>query len=219
MPSQTQTLRLYTALALHRADWSGHLHLHIGLNETGRALALASLAAGAAALILESDGKLLREATREGCLTFTVTTLDEALRALKNEIRQGRAITIGLAGDPAHWLQEMVERGVLPTAITASQPLSDAEQVLLHTLQQWGALPLHEDGLTASNEASRNIEAHLNAVIAEDRAETLQQRRSNDELLRRQTANALPQPVQERWLTTAPTLFPRALTRAYWRDL
>lgn len=218
MPSQTETLRLYTALALHRADWSGQLLLSIGLNETGRALALASLAAGAAALFLEEDTAQLRHANREGCLTFSVTTLDEALRALKNEIRQGRAITIGLAGDPAQWLQEMVERGILPTAVTASQQLTEAEQTALQTLQQWGAQLLHADGLLAINRASQNIEAQLQAVIAEDTAITLQQRRSNDERLRKQPVNDLPPALQDRWLITAPTLFPRSLSRVYWRN-
>lgn len=215
MPSQIETLRLYTALALHRADWSGQLLLHIGLNEQGRDLALASLAVGAATLILESDSKQLREANREGCLTFSVTTLDEALRALKNEIRQGRAITLGLAGDPAHWLNEIVERGILPIAITASQPLDEAA---LQTLQQWGALALHADGLMARNDTSRNMEAKPHAVIAEDTATTLQERRSNDEDLRKQLADDVPVSVQDRWLMTAPTLFPRDLTRAYWRN-
>lgn len=218
MPSQTQTLRLYTVLALHRTDWSGQLLLHIGLNEAGRVLALASLAAGAAALILEPDTKQLREASRAGCLTFSVTTLDEALRALKNEVRQGRAINIGLAGDPTQWLNEMVERGILPTAITASQLPTQAEQTALQTLQQWGANPLHANGLIAINALSHNIEVQPQAVIAEGIAETLQERRSNDEVLRKQLANELPQALQERWLATAPTLFPRALTRAYWRN-
>lgn len=222
MPSQSQTLRLYTALALHREDWAGQLLLHIGLNEPGRELALASLAAGAAALFLEENTQQLREANREGCLTFTVTTLDEALRALKNEIRQKRAITIGLAGSSTQWLSEMVERGVLPTAITASRPLTEAEQTPLQTLQQWGVQPLHASGLTAINKASRHLEApqaSLQARIAENTAATLQDRRSKDETLRTQLSEDLPQALQKRWFDTAPTLFPRSLSRAYWTAL
>jgi len=219
MPSQTETLRLYTGLALHREDWSGQLLLHIGLNGTGRAFALASLAAGAAALFLEEDTAQLRHANREGCLTFSVTALDEALRALKNEIRQGRAITIGLTGDSAQWLQEMVERGLLPTAITASQQLTEAERASLRILQQWGAQPLRANGLVAMTETSQSIETQLQAVISEDTAITLQERRSKDETLRTQLTDDLPHSLQERWLATAPTLFPRALSRAYWRSL
>lgn len=221
MPSQRQTLRLYTALALHRADWSGQLLLHIGLNEAGRVLALASLAAGAAALILEPDSKQLREANREGCLTFSVTTLDEALRALKNEIRQERAITVGLAGDSVQWLKEMVERGILPTAITTSQQPTDVERTALHTLQEWGAQPLHGDTLTAFDDASKNIEEplkSLQAFIAEETSAIPQERRDNDLALSQRLAGGLPDALQQRWLNTAPTLFPRALIRAHWID-
>ena len=222
MPSQSQTLRLYTALSLHRQDWAGQLLLHMGLNESGRELALASLAAGAAALFLEEETQQLREANREGCLTFTVTTLDEALRALKNEIRQKRAITIGLAGSSAQWLAEMVERGVLPNAITTSRPLTEAEQTSLQTLQQWGTQPLQASNLVAIDKRSHNIEAALTSLqarIAEDTASTLQDRRSKDDTLRAQLSNALPQSLQERWFETAPTLFPRSLSRAYWTEL
>ena len=107
MPTQQETLAVYIALIEREANWQGKLLLSIGMDRT---LALAALAAGAATLILENDARVVREAGRD--VTFTVTTLDEALRALKNEIRQGRAITVALAGNPQHWLEEIDERGV-----------------------------------------------------------------------------------------------------------
>lgn len=207
MPSQTETLRLYTALQLHTAGWAGKLLLGLGLDETGRTLALASLAAGAASLFLEPDTKQLREANREGCLTFAVTTLDEALRALKNEIRQGRGITIGLAGEPAQWLHEMVDRGVLPDAIaTMPQPTEEAS-ASLQILQEWGGLSIPT--------AASQIDS-LSLHIAEDTAATLQDRRIRDNELRNHLLQTLPHSLQERWFDTAPTLFPRSLKRAYW---
>lgn len=208
MPSQTETLRLFTALQLHTADWAGKLLLGLGLNETGRTLALASLAAGAASLFLEPDARQLREANREGCLTFTVTTLDEALRALKNEIRQGRGITIGLSGEPDPWLHEMVERGVLPYAIAASQQASEEEKASLQTLWQWGSLQL--------STAIQPLDS-LPLSITEDTAATLQERRTRDNELRNQLLKELPHALQQRWFDTAPTLFPRSLNRAYWQ--
>lgn len=207
MPLQTETLRLFTVLQLHTEDWAGKLLLGLGLNEAGRTLALASLAAGAASLFLEPDAKQLREANREGCLTFAVTTLDEALRALKNEIRQGRGITIGLSGEPAQWLQEMVERGVLPYAIATSQQASERGAASLQTLQQWGSLPLATETQPLDS---------LSLHIAEDAAVTWQDRRMRDSELRNHLLQELPHPLQQRWFDTAPTLFPRSLSRAYW---
>ncbi|MEZ2346344.1 hypothetical protein [Terriglobus sp. RCC_193] len=207
MFSQTETLRFFTALQLHTADWSGKLLLGLGLDETGRTRALASLAAGAASLFLEADAKQLREANHQGCLTFAVTTLDEALRALKNEIRQGRGITVGLAGDPAQWLREMVERGFLPYAVLASEKPAEEETAWLQTLQQWGSLPLPIATLQLDS---------LPLRITEDTAATLQERRARDCELRNHLLRELPHPLQKRWFDTAPTLFPRSLSRAYW---
>lgn len=120
MPTQRDTLAVYTALIDREPHWQGKLLLSIGMDRT---LALAALAAGAATLILEDDASLLREARQD--VTFTVTTLDEALRALKNEIRQGRAITVALAGNAQHWLAEIRERGVQPyVAVTPQQFVS-----------------------------------------------------------------------------------------------
>ena len=43
-----------------------------------------------------------------------VNSLDEALRTLKNEIRQKRPLGVALTAQPAVVLQEVLERGLLP---------------------------------------------------------------------------------------------------------
>jgi hypothetical protein len=45
---------------------------------------------------------------------FLVTSLDEALRILKNEIRKREAVAVCVAAAPRPWRCEMLERGVLP---------------------------------------------------------------------------------------------------------
>ena len=132
--TQRDTLHLFTALRLVRHTWAGSLLVGVGLDDAGRALALAALAAGAASIFLEKDAALLRAAQREGCCTFTVTSLDEALRIVKNEVRQRRAITVGLRGSPATWLHEMVERGVQPQAFAASRLISECEAAAVDVL-------------------------------------------------------------------------------------
>ena len=123
IPTQRATLLAFAALTQQEPEWRGKLLLVIGMDRT---LALAALAAGAATLILEDDASLLREARQD--VTFTVTTLDEALRALKNEIRQGRAITVALAGNTQRWLAEIKERGVQPhRTVTPHQFLGMAD--------------------------------------------------------------------------------------------
>jgi urocanate hydratase len=56
----------------------------------------------------------MKSAMRAGYLDFVVNTLDEALRTLKNEIRQKRPLSVGLIADVEATLTEMVERGVQP---------------------------------------------------------------------------------------------------------
>jgi urocanate hydratase len=220
--SQTDTLKLFTALRLLQPSWAGSLVLGIGLNDAGRALALASLAAGAAALFLESDSSVLREAGREGCCTFTVTTLEEALRALKNEVRQGRAITVGLGGDGGRWLAEMVERGVLPQYVAVSTaPVGEAASALSQ-LSAWGAKPLSGMGLAQLPDGI-DLDGLLVPVSSEGWtikthvATTLAERRAADSAMLAGIAGESTIDVLSKdWLRSTPSLFPRALDRAVW---
>ncbi len=56
----------------------------------------------------------MKAAMRAGALDFVVNTLDEALRALKNQVRLRRPVGVGLVADVDATLAEMVERGVQP---------------------------------------------------------------------------------------------------------
>ena len=70
--------------------------------------------AGGATLVIEGDAGAVKAAMRRGEVDFVVNTLDEALRALKNEVRLRRPLSVGLTAGVSGSLCEMVERGVLP---------------------------------------------------------------------------------------------------------
>ncbi len=116
--TQEHTLRAFTALHLLApqvgGDWHGKVIASVGMHAEGAALALASHFAGAACLIVEARPPRLKAALRSGCCDFMVNNLDEALRVMKNEVRKRRPISVGLLGNAATVLPEMVERGVLP---------------------------------------------------------------------------------------------------------
>ena len=116
---QTKVLRAYTVLSSLRPNWPGTLILNVGLNPTGAAVSLAANIAGAVCLTLEPDPTLLRNALRAGACDFIVNTLDEALRAMKNEVRKRCPLSVGLEGDPSALLQEIIDRGVAPELFTA----------------------------------------------------------------------------------------------------
>jgi Urocanase Rossmann-like domain len=115
---QERILRTFTTLLIIRQDWGGALILCCGLGPQGSALALASNIAGAVCLNIEEDPAALKEATRSGSCDFIVNTLDEALRAMKNEIRKHLPLSVGLQGDPTLVLAELLERGVSPQLFT-----------------------------------------------------------------------------------------------------
>jgi hypothetical protein len=92
----------------------GKLFLVGELDVEGARLVRAANIAGAASLCATSDPDGQRAAIREGVIDFLVTSLDEALRILKNEIRKKNPVAVGISAPPSHVLAEMRERGVLP---------------------------------------------------------------------------------------------------------
>ena len=84
------------------------------LDAEGRALIVAANIAGAASLAATAEPVAQKQAIRDGVADFLVTTLDEALRILKNEIRKRETVAVCVAGAPDEVEHEMLERGVQP---------------------------------------------------------------------------------------------------------
>lgn len=84
------------------------------LDDTGRALVVAANVAGAATLTASAEIAAQKQAIRDGVIDFLVTSLDEALRILKNEIRKGETVAVCVGKPPEEIEGEMAERGVLP---------------------------------------------------------------------------------------------------------
>lgn len=82
--------------------------------ESGLHLLRAANIAGAASLAASADAAALRRAMHEGAIDFVVTSLDEALRILKNEIRKQRPVAVGVSLGAEVVVREMVDRGVQP---------------------------------------------------------------------------------------------------------
>ncbi|HXR40644.1 MAG TPA: hypothetical protein VN776_16190 [Terracidiphilus sp.] len=116
---------LYAAL-MQSANASSHGELSLGgrllyagvLDADSRALLVAGNIAGAASLAATADAAAQRQAIRDGVADFLVTSLDEALRILKNEIRKRETAAVCIAAAPEAVEREMRERGVLPDLLT-----------------------------------------------------------------------------------------------------
>ena len=94
------------------SDLGGKL-LYAGLlDEDGRSLVAAANVAGAASLCVTADSLAQKRAVRDGVVDFLVTSLDEALRILKNEVRKRAPVAVCIAAEPADVKSKMSERGV-----------------------------------------------------------------------------------------------------------
>jgi len=91
------------------------------LNDVGRALVVAANIAGGATLTAADDPNVQRQVVRDGVVDFLVTSLEEALRILKNEIRKRATVAVCVADSPAAVEREMIERGVLPDLVFAGR--------------------------------------------------------------------------------------------------
>ena len=115
---------------------AGRLLLIDGLAHEGDALLIAASIAGAASLTLETRTEAVRHCVRNGIVDFAVSTLDEALRILKNEIRKQQPIAVLLEREPAGVLAEMAERGAQPDILRWAAP-----DPAIDTLRDRGARP------------------------------------------------------------------------------
>ena len=209
--TQAHILRTLTVLHSLRRDWGGALILCCGLAPQGSALALASNIAGAVCLNIEEEPNLLRAAMRSGSCDFIVNTLDEALRAMKNEVRKHLPLSDGLQGSPARVLGEILERGVSPQLFTdiTNGPASAARR----KLQSLGALVIDFDGrptLEGTLDANTLLDTFLRQQQWQLRTVTF----DTSAALRAFDARALSSlqegdQLRRRWLQAAPRILQR----------
>ncbi len=101
------------------------------LDEPGSALVVAGNIAGVATLAASADVARQRQAIRDGVVDFLVTTLDEALRIFKNEIRKRETVAVCVTQPPEVVEREMVELGVLPDLLPPGVLNAPAYKVFL----------------------------------------------------------------------------------------
>ena len=99
-------------------DLAGKLIVSGGMGGMGGAQPLAATMTGAAFLGIDVDAERIKKRLKTGYCDFMVTTLDEALRILKNAIRKKENVSVGLVGNCADVIPELAERGVLPDILT-----------------------------------------------------------------------------------------------------
>jgi hypothetical protein len=102
------------SLPSQNQDLGGKLLYAGELDEEGCAVVIGGNVAGCATLCVAADPVAQRKAIHDGIVDFLVTSLDEALRILKNEIRKHATVAVCVGKPAGEVEQEMLERGVQP---------------------------------------------------------------------------------------------------------
>jgi urocanate hydratase len=99
-------------------DLSGKLVVTGGMGGMGGAQPLAATMNGAAFLGIDVDPERIKKRVKTGYCDVMVTSLDEALRIMKNAVRKKEATSVGLVGNCADLIPELAKRGVVPDVLT-----------------------------------------------------------------------------------------------------
>lgn len=99
-------------------DLSGRWLLTAGLGGMGGAQPLAAVMAGASCLAIECQRSRIEMRLRTGYLDHAAETLDEAMAIIRRSCAEKTPVSVGLLGNAAEILPQMLEAGILPDLLT-----------------------------------------------------------------------------------------------------
>jgi len=146
---------------------AGRLVVTAGLGGMGGAQPLAATMNGGVLLAAEVDERRIARRLETRYLDMAAATLDEALARVRDAVAARRALSIGLQGNAADVLPELVRRGVVPDLVTdqtsAHDPLNG---YVPNGMPYAAALALRQsDPARYMAEARRSMAEHVRAML------------------------------------------------------
>nr|WP_314526846.1 urocanate hydratase [uncultured Brevundimonas sp.] len=151
----------------HGGDWSGKWILTAGLGGMGGAQTLAATMAGASCLAVECQRSRIEMRLKTRYLDVMAETLDEALALIEQAGQTGKPISVGLLGNAADVLPELVKRGVRPDLVTDQTSAHDLVNGYLPsgwTVAEWEDRRVSDPASVAAA-ARKSIVAHVQAML------------------------------------------------------
>ena len=148
-------------------DWSGKWILTAGLGGMGGAQPLAAAMAGASSITIECQRSRIEFRLRTRYLDVMAETLDEALALLQKSFDESNPTSIGLLGNAADLLPEMVRRGVRPDLVTDQTSAHDPVNGYLPsgwTVQEWEDRRV-SDPAAVEAAARKSMAVHVQAML------------------------------------------------------
>jgi urocanate hydratase len=148
-------------------DWSGKWILTAGLGGMGGAQPLAATMAGASCLAVECQASRIEMRLKTRYLDVMAEDLDDALAKIEAANAAGKPVSVGLLGNAAEVLPELVRRGVRPDLVTDQTSAHDLVNGYLPkgwTVAQWEDRRQSDpDAVRAAAKAS--IVDHVKAML------------------------------------------------------
>ena len=151
----------------YKGDLSGRWILTAGLGGMGGAQPLAATLAGACSLTIECQEKHIDFRLRTGYLDKKAYTLDDALTIINQAISAGEVVSVGLLGNAAELLPEMVALGIRPDAVTDQTSAHDPIHGYLPigwTAEKWRQLQSSDQALV-TEQSCKSMAIHVQALL------------------------------------------------------
>jgi urocanate hydratase len=147
---------------------AGRWILTAGLGGMGGAQPLAATMAGASMLAIECQPSRIEKRLETKYLDVATDNLDEGLRLIAKSVQDKKPLSVGLAGNAAEILPELVKRGIRPDAVTDQTSAHDPVNGYLPegwTLAEWETRRAREPEAVAAA-ARKSIARHVRAMLA-----------------------------------------------------
>jgi urocanate hydratase len=148
-------------------DLSGRWILTAGLGGMGGAQPLAATMAGASCLVVECQPSRIEMRLKTKYLDRQAKDLDEALTIIERSCRDKKPVSVGVLGNAAEVLPELLRRGVRPDVLTDQTSAHDPVHGYLPkgwTLANWQALQ-ESDPKAVDQAARQSMAAHVRAML------------------------------------------------------
>ena len=149
-------------------DLSGRWLLTAGLGGMGGAQPLAAVMAGASCLAIECQPSRIEMRLRTGYLDQGSNSIDEALSIIRRACEAKQPVSVGLLGNAAEILPELLRRGVRPDLLTDQTSAHDPANGYLPkgwSLDQWSSLR-ERDPKAVEAAAKASMADHVRAMLA-----------------------------------------------------
>lgn len=149
-------------------DLAGKWILTAGLGGMGGAQPLAAVMAGASCLAIECRASRIEMRLKTRYLDRRADTLDEALAMIARACAERKPISVGLLGNAAEILPELLKRGIKPDLLTDQTSAHDPVNGYLPmgwSVAEWDA-KRESDPVAVEKAARASMAVHVRAMLA-----------------------------------------------------